>query len=185
MISSLTALPDLAFAATCFLLLALERLTYAYAWRRPGRFTARVRRARWLSDDPVLALRSLFRWFKFIQVVVIIMWCQWFSGQWLPVPAASWPVFGLGLLLVVVGQVLNAGVMLRLGTQGVFYGNKFGRDVPWVTGFPFSIVPHPQYLGALMTVWGVLLAMRYPNPDWLVLPLLSSLYYLLGARLER
>lgn len=176
---------DLAFALLCCALLALERLTYAWAWNRPEAFIRRAAGSFGLPDDPVLALRRLFHGFKVVQVAVIVAWCQWFAGSWLPLPTASLPWLVAAAALVAVGQLLNVGVMHRLGTEGVFYGNRFGRDVPWVTGFPFSVCPHPQYLGALATVWGVLLAMRFPNPDWIVLPLVSTVYYLLGARLER
>jgi methylene-fatty-acyl-phospholipid synthase len=74
--------------------------------------------------------------------------------------------------------------MAKLGNEGVFYGNRFGRTVEWQSGFPFSLHPHPQYLGAALSVWGFMLAMRYPEPDWLVLPLISTVYYVFGARLE-
>jgi methylene-fatty-acyl-phospholipid synthase len=176
---------DVVFVLLCCALLALERLTYAWAWNRPAAFARHASETSWLPDDPVLALRRLFRMFKVVQVGVLVAWCQWFAGDWLPSPSAPLPWLLFGLALVGLGQVLNVGVMVRLGTEGVFYGNRFGRNVPWVTGFPFSIAPHPQYLGALMSVWGAMLAMRFPNPDWVVLPLVSMVYYALGARLER
>ena len=39
--------------------------------------------------------------------------------------------------------------------DGVYYGTKLGKTVPWCTGFPFNIVSHPQYVGSVMTVLGV------------------------------
>jgi phosphatidyl-N-methylethanolamine N-methyltransferase len=36
-----------------------------------------------------------------------------------------------------------------------------------------------------MTIWGVFLIARFPNPDWFVLPVLETAYYAIGARLER
>lgn len=177
---------DILFGLACAAFLAMERLTYWYAWTRPRRFSARMRclpgrRA----EDPVMALKSLFYVFKMIQVAVLVGWCIWFGDTWIPLPTAPMPVLVLGLALIAVGQVLNFGVMIRLGSEGVFYGNRFGRSVAWQTGFPFSLVAHPQYVGALMSVWGFMLAMRFPNADWVILPLVSTLYYALGARLER
>lgn len=127
----------------------------------------------------------MFYVFKAIQVGVLLGWCIWFGASWIPWPTAPAAAIVVGVFLVAIGQVLNFSVMWRLGSAGVFYGNRFGRDVAWQTGFPFSFVAHPQYLGALLSVWGFMLAMRYPNADWLVLPLVSTVYYGLGARLER
>ena len=42
--------------------------------------------------------------------------------------------------------------MFPPSSQGIYYGSKLGHHVPWVTGYPFSVVAHPQYVGAVMTV---------------------------------
>ena len=151
----------------------------AEALRRPNAVGLGQRGA-----DPVMALKSLFHVFKVIQIAVLLGWCVWFAEAWIPWPTAPLPIMLLGLVLIAFGQVLNFGVMMRLGSEGVFYGNRFGRNVAWQTGFPFSLVAHPQYVGALLSVWGFMLAMRFPNADWIVLPLVSTVYYALGARLE-
>jgi methylene-fatty-acyl-phospholipid synthase len=176
---------DIVFTAACAALLALERLTYWYVWTYPDAFAAWVRgRPVGLDRDPVRALRSLFVLFKIIQVAVLVGWCIRFGQSWVPVPQAPWGVFVLGVLVLAFGQVLNFSVMARLGNEGVFYGNRFGRPVAWQTGFPFSLLPHPQYLGAALSVWGFMLVMRFPQPDWAVLPSILTIYYVLGARLE-
>jgi hypothetical protein len=36
-----------------------------------------------------------------------------------------------------------------------------------------------------MSIWGFFVVMRFPNPDWIALPLLQTVYYVVGARLER
>lgn len=177
---------DILFGLACAALLAMERMTYWYAWTRPRRFAARMRRLPGRRGaDPVAALKSLFHVFKLIQVAVLFGWCAWFAGSWILWPTAPLPILLLGVGLIAFGQVLNFGVMIRLGSEGVFYGNRFGRNVPWQTGFPFSLTSHPQYVGALLSVWGFMLAMRFPHADWVLLPLLSTVYYALGARLER
>ena len=43
-----------------------------------------------------------------------------------------------------------------MGKDGVYYGIKYGKKVPWVTGFPFSLCPHPQYIGSSLSIWGAL-----------------------------
>ena len=51
-------------------------------------------------------------------------------------------------------QVLNFSVYSTLSTNGVYYGTKLGKKVAWQHGFPFNTVSHPQYLGAVLTIWG-------------------------------
>lgn len=168
------------------LLLGIERVSYWYVWNQPRRFAARVRRWPTLSSgDPVLALRRLFYGFKAIQIAVLIGWCMAFGDTWLPLPTAGPFMLGIGIGMLLIGQVLNLSVMWRLGHEGVFYGNRFGRPIEWQTGFPFSLMPHPQYLGALLSVCGFMLVMRYPNPDWIALPLISTAWYAWGTIVER
>lgn len=63
----------------------------------------------------------------------------------------------LSIDLMILGQVFNVGVYQTIGESGVYYGIKFGEPVPWVFGFPFSVIGHPQYRGATITIWGILL----------------------------
>jgi phosphatidyl-N-methylethanolamine N-methyltransferase len=171
-------------------LLAIERIAYAAVWRRPDRFLALCERyAPARLRDPVAALRALFCGFKLIQATVFAAWIA-LHGDWLgaraPVFVSSDPrALALGAVLIAAGQCLNLAVFLRLGATGVFYGSRFGHSVPWVSGFPFSVLAHPQYVGTVATIWGLFLATRFPHADWIALPLLETLYYLAGARLER
>jgi len=66
----------------------------------------------------------------------------------------------LGVELIAMGQVLNAGVYSAIGEAGVYYGTRLGVKVPWVTGFPFTVAPHPQYFGATLSFWGALLLLN-------------------------
>jgi methylene-fatty-acyl-phospholipid synthase len=75
-------------------------------------------------------------------------------------------------------------VFQLLGREGAFYGSQFGKTVPWSTAFPFSILEHPQYIGAVLTIWGVFLLFLFPFPDWWVIPSIETVYYAAGARLE-
>lgn len=135
--------------------------------------------------EPVDALRRIFYCFKALQLLVFVGWCYSYgdgslrpaSGSLLP-PAA-------GLLLIAIGQVLNIGVFFRLGNNGVFYGNRFGFEIPWNSAFPFSLLKHPQYVGAVLSIWGFFIAMRFPRPDWHLLPVLESVLYFLGACFEQ
>ncbi|HVO70401.1 MAG TPA: methyltransferase, partial [Aggregatilineaceae bacterium] len=91
----------------------------------------------------------------------------------------------VGMGLIVFGQILNLGVFYRLGKVGVFYGNRFGHQVSWCRKFPFSWFKHPQYTGALLSIWGFFLVMRFPHDDWYLLPALETVYYVLGTHFER
>lgn len=162
-------------------LLALERLAYVAISRWPGALDQWcVRLAPRL--DRVDAVLGLFVLFKLLQGTVFLGW-HLVHG---PVPEESVDplVAWLGAACIVVGQFLNVAVFQRLGRIGVFYGDRFGHDVPWCTAFPFSWLSHPQYAGAVLTIWGLFLMVRYPAPDWVVLPLVETAYYVIGSYLE-
>jgi methylene-fatty-acyl-phospholipid synthase len=175
---------DLILALIAALMLALERACYVAVWREPTRF--RVAVVDWVGPavEPVGALANLFVVFKFLQATVFLGWCLYFGGGRLLPADAPLAVLAAGTGLIVAGQVLNAAVFVRLGLTGVFYGNRFGHAIHWRYGFPFSWLRHPQYVGTVATIWGVFLALRFPNPDWIVLPLLETAYYVAGAFLE-
>jgi methylene-fatty-acyl-phospholipid synthase len=173
----------LLFVTACAALLSLERLCYVWAWRRPRSFARAGRRWR-LGRDPVTALERAFCFFKLVQTAVFAAWCLWFAPDHRPAMSSSDEAILLGGLLVVAGQTLNFSAAWRLGRVGMFYGIRFGHRVPRVDRFPYSVLTHPQYFGTVATIWGLFLALRFPEPDWIVLPLLESTYYLVAAFLE-
>lgn len=63
-------------------------------------------------------------------------------------------VFGFEFFFI--GQLLNSSVYKALGEKGVYYGAQLGHKLPWVVGFPFTVVSNAQYLGSVMTYWGVI-----------------------------
>ena len=59
------------------------------------------------------------------------------------------------VFLIICGQWLVFAVWDTIGIDGVCYGFKLGRFVPWVDTFPFNIgVAHPQYVGSVITEFG-------------------------------
>ncbi|HTO55565.1 MAG TPA: methyltransferase [Myxococcota bacterium] len=177
---------QLAIFVAAALLLSLERLTYAWVWRRPERFRALAARLEHVPiGKPVELLHAVFWAFKGLQVAVFLGWCYWWGGGHLLAHPADSPARFLGVVLLVLGQLLNGSVFLRLGKTGVFYGARFGQHVPWCSAFPFSVLRHPQYVGAVLSIWGFFMVTRFPNADWVILPALETLYYAAGARLER
>ncbi|GAB2293669.1 hypothetical protein Dimus_027882 [Dionaea muscipula] len=92
------------------------------------------------------------------------------SLSW-PPPLYFWP-------LALFGQFLNFRVYQLLGESGVYYGARFGKNIPWVTEFPYGYVKDPQYVGSTLTVLACL--------SWIPFPyvLLSCLFYVLMIFLE-
>lgn len=81
--------------------------------------------------------------------------------------AASPARLALATTAIALGQALNLAVYASIGGDGVYYGTRLGKRVPWVHGFPFALggggkpgkglkVPHPQYLGSALTALGAL-----------------------------
>lgn len=171
--------------ALAALLLSLERVAYALVCHDPAAFR------RWCSRPPVSRLGSpvdvvawLFGGFKLLQLSVFAGWHLWYGdGSLLPHSREPW-VLGSGALLVVLGQALNLSVFRRLGKAGVFYGNRLGGGAPWCTAFPFTWFDHPQYVGTVLAIWGLFVLFRFPAPDWIVLPVIETVYYALGAWAE-
>jgi len=167
------------------ILLSFERIAYIWASRRPASFSASCRRGLGrILGEPTLALRRLFYCFKALQLSAFVAWCYYFGrGSLLLVRESLVPVT-IGAMFLIFGQALNFGVFYRLGILGVFYGNHFGHEIPWCRDFPFSVFDHPQYVGALASIWGFFIAMRFPYHDWYLLPALETIYYCVGAWLE-
>lgn len=168
------------------LLLAIERITYLWIWHNSDIFKAICEYpavARF--GEPIGVLEKLFYLFKILQIGVFLAWCMLLGNTFIPLPTGSPLPMSLGAGLILMGQILNFGVFYRLGRSGVFYGNKLGYQVPWCNAFPFSILNHPQYVGTLLSIWGFFLVMRFPHDDWILLPILETAYYSLGAYYER
>jgi phosphatidyl-N-methylethanolamine N-methyltransferase len=172
--------------AVAAVLLSIERVCYIWAWRDPESFR-RFSEHSGLSvlGSPVVVLQLLFYCFKGIQLLVFFGWCLFYGQGSLAPPGASMFSITLGGVLIATGQFLNVSVFHRLGEVGVFYGNRFGYDIPWCSEFPFSVLKHPQYVGTLLSIWGFFLMMRFPHADWSVLPSLETAYYILGAYFEQ
>lgn len=81
-------------------------------------------------------------------------------------------------------QVLNLSIFRAIGQAGVYYGFKLGHTVPWVHGFPFNVVSHPQYVGSVLTVWAlaVLLWAQAPAGLGLLTAYWTLLYVVTGLQ---
>jgi methylene-fatty-acyl-phospholipid synthase len=165
--------------------LAIERACYASVARAPGVFlSVCASLAPAMRGAPVAIIARLFYVFKVLQVGVFAAWCVVHGdGSLVPVPGRPL-VVGLATAIVVIGHVLVLTTFYRLGRTGVFFGDRFGFEVARCRKFPFSLLSHPQYVGTILTIWGLFLALRFPNDDWYAVPVLETVYYAAGARLE-
>ncbi|KAK4410658.1 Phosphatidyl-N-methylethanolamine N-methyltransferase [Sesamum angolense] len=65
---------------------------------------------------------------------------------------------------------LRKGAQLLLGESGTYYGVRFGKNIPWVTEFPFGVISDPQYVGSITSLLACL--------HWV--PLLYIIFWVLG-----
>ncbi|KAG0482417.1 hypothetical protein HPP92_010501 [Vanilla planifolia] len=69
----------------------------------------------------------------------------------LTVARFSWPPWHC-FILFGVGLYLNFKVYQLLGEAGMFYGVRFGKNISWVTRFPFGYIKDPQYVGSILNL---------------------------------
>ena len=83
-------------------------------------------------------------------------------------------------------QMLNTAVYRSLGQAGTYYGIKFGKKVAWRRSFPFNLgIRHPQYVGAVMTIWACIVLVWQQRPGGLLtLALYWTLLYAATALWE-
>ncbi|KAK9787879.1 hypothetical protein WJX73_007648 [Symbiochloris irregularis] len=131
--------------------LAAPHLLYSFIWFFPKIWL------RWFGKEAVTVFSYIAACGKVLQFGAMVAWLTLSAGKglWLDVTqvrAVQWAVF---FVLFLGGQVLNGGVYRAIGKNGVYYGFKLGKKIPWCSGFPFNVVAHPQYIGSVITIWGI------------------------------
>eukprot|EP00301_Raphidiophrys_heterophryoidea_P011807 c18016_g1_i1.p1 GENE.c18016_g1_i1~~c18016_g1_i1.p1 ORF type:complete len:278 (+),score=45.01 c18016_g1_i1:46-834(+) len=146
------------FLLVCFLL-SLQNLSYSFVWIRPQVFTQFCKRNK--LGQPVDVMLAIFLANKVIQHTVPFAW----YASVAPIPSlfdlTAYQI-GTGFQFIVLGQVLNIAIYRAIGKVGVYYGTRLGRQVPWVSGFPFNLISHPQYCGVVLTVFGLVVLLFTP-----------------------
>lgn len=140
--------------------LSLPHLLYMFIWFRPESWRARFK-------QPIDAFAQVAIALKVVQFSAFI---SWYCHARQPQPVIDMQQLHAGNALVCLafmaaGQALNVGIYNAIGHVGVYYGFKLGQQVPWVHGFPFNVVSHPQYVGSILSVWAIpaLLWQQSPN----------------------
>ncbi|KAI9020413.1 hypothetical protein DFJ74DRAFT_124478 [Hyaloraphidium curvatum] len=116
---------------------------YAYLWHYPQKF---VDVACTDGADPSHRMAQISTGLKALQILALLTTASFSSHVFPP----WW-----SLLLFAGGQYLNVRAYQLLGETGIYYGNRFGRNVPWVSEFPYGTIKDPQYWGSIMSLLGV------------------------------
>ena len=86
------------------------------------------------------------------------------------------------LLVIIAGQLLNMSVYHKLGLEGVYYGSRF-KKLPMVTSFPYNMVNNPQYIGCILTQYGIVLF--YPYNEMAIITTYSIMWYMATIQIEK
>lgn len=133
--------------AALYALMSLSACFYTLIWFVPHRWVAL---SSMLGQDPCDSMAMVAHLFKLLQAVALGSVTDWQAARSLP---AAW--VAAAIVLFAAGQHLNIFVYARLGHTGVYYGARFGKSVPWVTGYPYSVMRDPQYIGAITSALGL------------------------------
>jgi hypothetical protein len=187
--------------------LAVERMCYTVLWLFPRTITRVCAECR---VQPVNAIVAVFAANKVIQLAAFLGFrllvaaaaerdddaprrdarlggCPFASSDGaLALALAPWRAI-VGVALCALGQTLNLATYAAIGKDGVYYGCRYGREVPWCERFPFTASRHPQYVGAATTAWGLCVLAATDEAarrGWFGLAVVQSAYYAYMARVE-
>ena len=178
---------DIAFTTKALLLLSIERILYGYWFIYPKSFEKNVRNGNFgarLKAEPLLwkCAMTLGMYIKVFQFSVIIFDLLMRCDLTNPLESTEAMVKAMGgVVLLILGQVLNYATFKALKPIGVYYGYEFGYDVPMVSGFPYNIgISDPQYWGVILCIWGIYLTIGASS---YIVPVLETFWYLMSMKL--
>ncbi len=120
---------------------------YTFVWHRPRAWTRLV-----APSAPSEAFKNAAVVLKLALWTLLAANAQ-VESEW-SLYVTWWPVYGAAAALVALGQLLNYRVYALLGSDGVYYGCRFGLKLEWVTAWPYSQISNPQYVGCILTLIG-------------------------------
>lgn len=120
---------------------------YTFIWHRPRAWTRVV-----APTSPTVAMKNAAVTLKLALWTLLAANAQ-VESEW-TLYATWWPVYVGAAALVAFGQFLNYRVYALLGSDGVYYGCRFGLKLEWVTAWPYSHISNPQYVGCVLTLLG-------------------------------
>jgi len=163
------------------LMSATHYMLYPYIWFYPEHY------CKFVAGDRGV---EFYRDFVFVQKTLIMCltayyWLdmELFYSTLATTNGKIFYAFAFGLVLL--GAHLNASVYSAIGANGVYYGFKMGKHVPWVTGYPFTIWRHPQYTGAACIYGGYALLVNYLSAGvWITILFQAWAYAVTGIMEE-
>jgi len=175
--------------------LFIERICYTWVHTFSGSFQTFCDTpiGKMMGSKPLDTVLTIFWINKVIQLGTFVGWYFYVIGfnspfqsgfAWSAVTRLQWVLLAQGM---VAGQGLNIAIYRAIGKRGVYYGHRLGLPAPWVTGFPFSVMPHPQYCGVCFTVIGVNLfvaTQTHIESGWFNLTAIQVLFYVYMAMVE-
>ncbi len=148
-----------------YLVTSLSHLLYFFVWIFTNRF---LYTCYYLHVKPLFLISSLSIIQKSLQIGTILNYS--IEHNTLIPYIENFNIMNLSLLII--GQSLNTAVYNKLGLIGVYYGNRLGYELPYITTFPYNIgIKNPQYVGCVLTLCGL-----YPLIDINYLIYSSGLY---------
>lgn len=164
-------------------LLGPERLVYGFVYH----FTPSFRKLAGMPSSgkaDLTIMHALVSSFKVVQVATVLYDLLPKTGYTIPFgrmfgDSESLVRVAAGVVLVAIGQVLNVSIYQAIGSVGVHYGRELGHDVPWCEGWPFTVLSNPQYIGVVLTFWGIymMLSPTWWDVEWYAIPLVISFWY--------
>lgn len=124
---------------------------YTWVWHSPSEFMNLVK-----GSDPCKRMATYAHVLKVIQFLLLAYCTPWdVVAERVTQPALLLPA----LAFFAFGQHLNFRVYSLLGVDGVYYGARFNKAIPWVTEWPYSsaYMRDPQYVGCSCTLVSALL----------------------------
>lgn len=171
-------------------LLWMHSYTYSYIWLKPEKY-AKFCHQKMRQSNPIKVYAGISVSMKLLQVGLMLLIALYYKGATLFISdlyQTSWKRWCVTLMLGTMGQFLNATVYYQIGIDGVYYGCKLGKEIPWNTNFPFNLgMRHPQYMGAILSWWGLFNSVMSPlliEEGYMFLCVMTGLSYLVVAIVE-
>eukprot|EP00485_Elphidium_margaritaceum_P009867 CAMPEP_0202686046 /NCGR_PEP_ID=MMETSP1385-20130828/1841_1 /ASSEMBLY_ACC=CAM_ASM_000861 /TAXON_ID=933848 /ORGANISM="Elphidium margaritaceum" /LENGTH=201 /DNA_ID=CAMNT_0049340545 /DNA_START=32 /DNA_END=637 /DNA_ORIENTATION=- len=171
------------FYTSLFLVFSLEHLFYSFIWYQPLLAQRLFSLICGASKDPCVAVHYGLVCNKTLQAILSVYLLYTFDLQLAVLDASLTYKVSYWMVLVhatlfLVGQILNFSVYNAIGFDGVYYGVKFNKTIPWVTKFPYNVkwLKHPQYAGTWLSyINGIFILKLIMVPNEALSTLLSNL----------
>lgn len=76
----------------------------------------------------------------------------------------DYPIFSaIAVAMSLFGVFLQREVYKKIGKEGVYYGFKLGKHIPWCFDYPFTVYRHPQYTGCVLIYLGMQFLIMYKD----------------------